>query len=72
MRKIGLYKNVILKRDLLPDVDFISKDKTIFKKGSRGIIVDEINEKGCLVEFSYKEYEDPVIGVSYDDLEEIE
>lgn len=71
MKKIELYKSVILRRDLLPGVDFISKDKTVFKKGSKGIVVEKIDEKGCLVEFSYKEYDDPVIGVDYDDLEEV-
>lgn len=68
MAKINLYDEVLLLRDLKYGIDFIGGENKDILKGSVGIVIEEIDSETCLVEFSSKEYKDPVTSVRYIDL----
>lgn len=68
MKKINLYEDVVLLRDLKYGIDFIGGEKKDILKGSIGLVIEEIDDETCLVEFSSEEYRDPVTSVKYVDL----
>lgn len=64
-----LYKEVVLKRDLIYGEDFNGEKIDNIKKGSIGTIVDIFDNEWCSLEFfEYKN--SPVISVKFIDLEE--
>lgn len=65
--KIKLYDCVVLLRDLVEGVDFISPYHENIKAGSIGLVL-ELEDDWATVEFSYEDYRNPVHSVDLVDL----
>lgn len=66
--EIKEYAIVELLEDLIEGKDFVSPDKQSIKKGSKGTVLEKLENDAVLVEFSYKEYKSPVIAVKVNKL----
>ena len=78
MTDLKEYDVVELTEDLVPgkNYDAISSSGETYKKGSQGCILEFIDSKdgtkGALIELSYKDYKNFVIGVSLTQIKKIE